>query len=330
MNKLQAGANVVINNSESIEAVINWLPQELAMDVCAFVLDDTGKVRSDNDFIRHNKANTNDAFISLLAAKGESSFFIRLPKIPQDVNKIIFAVSSRQSLLSLFDLNIEIDNSAVFSPVLESMQSLILGELYRHNQQWKFRAVGQGFKQGLAFLADRYGVVINDDEIPQIISPEPTPSAHIEPLNGFDACIKMIKDLSKAWIFYSLAAFIAAELFLGGVVGKLIIGRFIPHTLTYTIEVILILTSFFIGGAIIGLLSSKVRVLEPALGAFLCVLLTLSISFFSPYSFMRFTWIKLFIGGGSAFFLALSGAYLAEKISAKMGNRNAQEFFGDG
>jgi stress response protein SCP2 len=333
MKKMQAGANIVIDQTESINVAINWLPQNIDIDVCAFVLDATGKVRSENDFIR--RASAKDGFISLSEVPGKPSFLIKLPTIPQDVQKIIFAVSTQQSLSALFDLNIEIDNIAVFSPTLESVQSLILGELYLHNQQWKFRAVGQGFKQDLAFLANRYGAAIDDSlqsgaPDKASASAAETPSAHKSPLSRFEASIKAVKELSKAWVFYSLITFIVAELFLGGVVGQVVVGRFVPHTLTYTIEVVLILASFFIGGVIIGLISPKVRILEPAMGAFLCVLLTLSISFFSPYSFMRFTWAKLAIGGGCAFFLAFWGACLGEKISAKMGNRNSHEFFGDG
>lgn len=330
MNKLQAGANIAIDQRETVDVAVSWLPKDMSIDVCAFVLDDTGKVRSDDDFIR--QANFENGFVKLSAVSGERSFVIKLPEIPRDVKKIIFAVSTQHSLLSLFDLNIQIDDTAIFLPELEAVQSLILGELYLYNQQWKFRAVGQGFKQDLAFLASRYGAVV--DESPQTAAPDKASvnieeAQHTATFNSFAASIKAIKELSKAWVLYSLITFIVAELFLGGLVGQVVIGHFVPHVLTYTIEMVLILASFFIGGVIIGLISPKVRVLEPAMGAFLCVLITLSISFFSPYSFMRFTWAKLAIGGGCAFFLAFFGARFGEKISAKMGNRNSREFFGD-
>jgi tellurium resistance protein TerD len=35
---------------------------------------------------------------------------------------------------------------------------MIFGEVYRHNNEWKFRAVGQGYKGGLGPLARNYGV----------------------------------------------------------------------------------------------------------------------------------------------------------------------------
>ena len=36
--------------------------------------------------------------------------------------------------------------------------AMIFGELYRHGSEWKFRAVGQGFKGGLGPLARSFGV----------------------------------------------------------------------------------------------------------------------------------------------------------------------------
>lgn len=36
--------------------------------------------------------------------------------------------------------------------------AMIFGELYRHNGEWKFRAIGQGLSGGLAGLCQQYGV----------------------------------------------------------------------------------------------------------------------------------------------------------------------------
>jgi len=38
--------------------------------------------------------------------------------------------------------------------------AVIFGEIYRHQGEWKFRAVGQGSKGGLRALASQYGVNI--------------------------------------------------------------------------------------------------------------------------------------------------------------------------
>lgn len=352
MNKLQAGGNIAIDKTESIDILIRWLPENAAIDVCAFVLNASHKVRCDDDFIFYNQPAAKESFLHLsIKTDRQPSFHIDFSKIPQNVEKIIFAATTSGTLAALSAVNIEIKNLVSFTPALEAMQSLVLAELYLHRQQWKFRAVGQGFKEGLEFLASYYGVSI-DNEAPAQIETVPSQQnlvqtvqpirssvlkveGHIQPppaphhLNALQTSVKMVKELSWVWVFSSFGVFVLIELFLGGFIGQMVIGRFVPHVLTYQIEVLLMLGSFFIGGAIIGLISPKVRIIEPALAAFLSVLLTLSISFFSPYQFMSFSWTKVIIGGGIAFLLALFGARFGEKISARMGNQSSQEFFGD-
>ncbi|EFF8885850.1 TPA: tellurium resistance membrane protein TerD, partial [Enterobacter hormaechei] len=36
--------------------------------------------------------------------------------------------------------------------------AMLFGELYRHNGEWKFRAVGQGYAGGLASVCAQYGI----------------------------------------------------------------------------------------------------------------------------------------------------------------------------
>lgn len=36
--------------------------------------------------------------------------------------------------------------------------AMVFGEMYRHNTEWKFRAIGQGYSTGLAGIAKDYGV----------------------------------------------------------------------------------------------------------------------------------------------------------------------------
>lgn len=41
--------------------------------------------------------------------------------------------------------------------------ALMFGELYRHNGEWKFRAVGQGYTGGLSALAGSFGLNIQEE-----------------------------------------------------------------------------------------------------------------------------------------------------------------------
>ncbi len=49
---------------------------------------------------------------------------------------------------------------------------LILGELYRRNNEWEFRFVSRGFNAGLTSLAEHFGVDISGAESP---APETKP-----------------------------------------------------------------------------------------------------------------------------------------------------------
>ena len=119
---------------------------------------------------------------------------------------------------------------------------------------------------------------------------------------------------SKKWMIASTVIFIAVELFLGGLIGEVVVGRFMSISLRFLIQGLLNLVSFFIGGFIIGLISPGIRTKEPAVGAFLSVAFMLCLSVFTPYSYIHFSLTKMLIGGGVAFFLALAGARLGERV----------------
>ena len=123
---------------------------------------------------------------------------------------------------------------------------------------------------------------------------------------------------SKKWMFISMVIFIGVELFLGGLIGNFVVGRFISLSLRFMLQGLLNLVSFFIGGFIIGLISPGIRIHEPAVGAFLSVSIMLGLSIFTPYSFIHFSLTKMLMGGAVAFFLALVGARFGERI---IGNR---------
>lgn len=126
------------------------------------------------------------------------------------------------------------------------------------------------------------------------------------------------QSFSKKWMFASVAIFIGLELILGGLIGNVVIGRFLSRSLYFILQGVLNLVSFFTGGFIIGLISPGIRIREPAVGAFLSVSIMLCLSIFTPYSFIHFSLTKMLVGGVIAFSLALVGARLGEKI---VGNR---------
>ena len=125
------------------------------------------------------------------------------------------------------------------------------------------------------------------------------------------------RPFSTRWMFASMGVFIGIELLLGGIVGEVVVGRFMSIGLRFMLQGLLYVTSFFVGGFIIGVISPGLRTREPAAGAFLSVALMLILSIFTPYSFIRFSLAKMLLGGAVAFFLALTGAKIGERVTGQ-------------
>ena len=123
---------------------------------------------------------------------------------------------------------------------------------------------------------------------------------------------------SMRWVLGSMAVFVIAQLVLAVVVGQLLIGSRIAFGLQQVVQGLLILVSYFVGGFIIGVVSPKIRIIEPALGAFLSIFLVVLVSFVMPNSYIQFNWVRLVIGGVIAFALAMYGATLGEKLTKQI------------
>lgn len=149
------------------------------LDASVFMVGDDGKVLSDASFIFfNNKVSACGSVTHLgdnLTGEGEGDdeqVKIALPKVPEEVKKMVFAVTiheaeSRNQNFGMVSnsfmriVNNDNDTEVARFDLSEdaSMETaMIFGELYRHNSEWKFRAVGQGFSGGLAALAVQHGV----------------------------------------------------------------------------------------------------------------------------------------------------------------------------
>ena len=149
------------------------------LDGSAFLLSASGKVRSDADFVFYNQSKSDNGAVEHTgdnrtgAGDGDDeAIIINLPAVPADVEKIAITVTihdadaRRQNfgqVSSAFircvnaDTNVEIARFDL-SEDASVETAMIFGEVYRHNGEWKFKAIGQGFKGGLAELAQHFGV----------------------------------------------------------------------------------------------------------------------------------------------------------------------------
>jgi tellurium resistance protein TerD len=149
------------------------------LDASAFLLNNTGKVRSDADFIFYNQPKSADGSIQHggdnRTGEGEGddeSVVIELAKVPADIEKISVCVTihdaeARKQNFGMVssayvrcvnaDSNVEVARFDL-SEDASVETAMIFGEIYRHGGEWKFKAIGQGFAGGLGPLARNFGV----------------------------------------------------------------------------------------------------------------------------------------------------------------------------
>ena len=149
------------------------------LDGAIFMLNSAGKVRSDADFVFYNNLKSVDGSVSHSgdnrtgAGDGDDeTVTIDLAKVPADVDKIAVCVTihdaeaRRQNFGQVAKAFVRCVNATGNSEIARydlsedgsTEAAMIFGEVYRAGADWKFRAIGQGFKGGLGPLAKNFGV----------------------------------------------------------------------------------------------------------------------------------------------------------------------------
>jgi tellurium resistance protein TerD len=151
------------------------------LDASAFLVSESGKVTNDSDFVFYNNLkHPSGAAIHMgdnLTGEGEGDdeqILIDLQKVPGNIQKIVFVVTIHDSEVrkqnfgqvsnSFIRLVNQSDNSELMRYDLGedfSMESsVIFGEIYRNQGEWKFNAVGSGFKGGLTAMCQQFGLKV--------------------------------------------------------------------------------------------------------------------------------------------------------------------------
>lgn len=149
------------------------------LDASAFVLGANGKVLSDQHFVFFNNLTSPDGSVehtgdNLVGGSGgdDEVLKVNLVAVPPQVEKIVIAVTiydgqaRGQSFGQVRNAYIHVLNQADnveltrydLTEDASSETAMIFGELYRNGADWKFRAVGQGYVNGLHGLATDFGV----------------------------------------------------------------------------------------------------------------------------------------------------------------------------
>ncbi|MGG4144550.1 TerD family protein [Paenibacillus algorifonticola] len=149
------------------------------LDVSVFLLAASGKVEGEKNFVFYNNtSNENGSVVHTgdnRTGEGDGDdeqIKVELAAVPADVEKIAFAITiydaetRNQNFGQVSNAYIRIVNEASSEELIKfdlgedfSIETgVVVGELYRHSGEWKFSAIGSGYKDGLGGLARDFGL----------------------------------------------------------------------------------------------------------------------------------------------------------------------------
>lgn len=155
--------------------------QDFDLDASVFLLGADGKCRNELDFIFYNNLQSTDGSVIHTGDNrtgdgdgDDEQIKVDLSKVPASVERIAFTVtihdaeSRRQNFGQVANAFVRLVNEDTNNEVLRfdlgedfSIETaVVFCELYRHNQDWKFNAVGSGYQGGLAALVRAYGLSV--------------------------------------------------------------------------------------------------------------------------------------------------------------------------
>ncbi|MCW2606752.1 MAG: stress protein [Frankiales bacterium] len=152
---------------------------EFDLDASALMLGEDGRVLSDLHFVFYNNLTSPDGSVEHTGdnrdgqGDGDDEVVkVDLARVPAQCTRIVFPVSihdaaaRRQNFGQVSNAFIRVVDQADdreltrfdLAEDASTETAMIFGELYRHTGQWKFRAVGQGYANGLVGIVRDFGV----------------------------------------------------------------------------------------------------------------------------------------------------------------------------
>ena len=187
---LQKGGNVSLSktdpNLNNVLIGLGWSARisdgiDFDLDASLFMVTENNKVRNDSDFIFYNQLKSTCGSVEHTGDNktgdgdgDDEAIKIALVDVPAEIKRLVVAVtiheaeSRKQNFGMVQEAYIRIVNNESNTEIARfdlsedysTETAMVFGEVYRHNGEWKFRAVGQGFAGGLAAVATQHGVQI--------------------------------------------------------------------------------------------------------------------------------------------------------------------------
>ncbi|MCT2590969.1 TerD family protein [Streptomyces sp. N2-109] len=151
-----------------------WAQQTTCeIDLVAFLVDEDDQVCRDEHFVFYGGPESPGGAVRLLTdGPTEQTVTADLGALPPAVRKIVVAaaVDGTPTFGDVGAVQITTGPGGSAAPLAQAAldaatteRTLLLAEIYRRGDVWRFRAVGQGFDNGLDALARAYGVDIADE-----------------------------------------------------------------------------------------------------------------------------------------------------------------------
>ncbi len=183
-----------------IVVTLTWQPLPgTDMDLSGLLCGPDGKVRSDEDLVFYNQPVGGDGAVRHLGKSQRATgtvdqLRIDPARVPADVEKVVIGASldGAGTFGALSGLAVEVAAAAEAPAAVRcdltagAETALVFAEVYRRNGEWKVRAIGQGYRNGLAGLATDYGVTVDEPASapPSAAAPAPAPPQDWGPPTG--------------------------------------------------------------------------------------------------------------------------------------------------
>ncbi|WP_339510187.1 TerD family protein [Pseudomonas sp. RL_15y_Pfl2_60] len=187
---LSKGGNVSLSKEapglSEVVVGLGWDPRvtdgsPFDLDASVFIVGENGKVLEDAGFIFYNNKKSADGSVEHMgdnqSGEGEGDdeqVTVKLNGLAAAVKKLVFSVTiheadqRKQNFGQVANAYIRVVNKADgkelarydLSEDASTETAMIFGEVYRAGEEFKFKAIGQGFAGGLKPLAEAHGVSI--------------------------------------------------------------------------------------------------------------------------------------------------------------------------
>ncbi|MFH9980692.1 TerD family protein [Streptomyces sp. NPDC017179] len=152
------------------------------LDVSGLLLTADGKVRSDDDFIFYNQPSGPGVTYRSGGGGAPDAITVDTAAVPPGIEKIVVTASPDAAGQTFQGIEPtatvrDADTGAVLAtftpPRLGTETALVVVEIYLRGGQWKARAVGQGYADGLAGIATDFGVTVEEPAPAPVAPPQP-------------------------------------------------------------------------------------------------------------------------------------------------------------